>query len=86
MAKNHSTQAAISAELVTVSLPVGQPEAYPSSTQFRLASVAMALTGAQEIANDVCAGGKGSAIIGILDLALSELRRIDEERDALASI
>jgi hypothetical protein len=46
----------------------------------------MALTGAQEIANDVCAGGKGSAIIGILDLALSELRRIDEERDALASI
>jgi hypothetical protein len=64
------------------SIPLG--ETYPVGTQFRLASVAMALGGAQEMHDALaCAGNKGAAVLGIIDLAIAELRRIDEERDAL---
>jgi hypothetical protein len=68
--------------VVEVSIPFD--EAYPNGTSFRLASIAMALGGARELANNIIAGDdKGSGVMGILDLAVAELTRISEEHDAL---
>jgi hypothetical protein len=78
------TKAIAGAPREQTATPADPPDIYPAGTQFRLASVEMALGAVQEMADALaCAGNKGAAVIGIIGLAIAELRRIDEQCDAL---
>jgi hypothetical protein len=59
------------------------PDIYPDGTQQRLCSVAMALQGASILLNEAC-GGRDDlcGVLGTLDLAVSELTRINEELES----
>jgi hypothetical protein len=62
-------------------------QAFPADTLFRIASVAMALTGARELANEHSDGGdEDSGVLGILDLALAELTRLPNDHEAFNAV
>ena len=65
---------------VRVPAPPEKPDVFPPGSQYRMNVVAMALMGAAKVFQEICDGStEHCGVSGILDLAIDELTRINNE-------
>ena len=65
---------------VLVPAPAEQPDVFPPGSQLRINTVAMALMGAAKVFEEICDGStEHCGVSGILDLAIAELTRVNNE-------